>query len=71
MSAEDDRVYRDAMEPAMEDLSVALWGLSDGPKFSSDAEIVEVAARKIELMKKMIISTGFHPDLLKAIMEDA
>ena len=62
--------YRDQMEGPMEGLTVALWGLADGPIIGSDAKLVEVAARKIELLKKMLLATGFNKDLLKAIMED-
>ena len=65
--------YRDRMDCPMEYLSVALWGVGEpGPKQInlSDAEIVEIAARKIETLKKMLLATGFNAELLKAIIEE-
>jgi hypothetical protein len=73
-SALDDRAYRDAMQGPMEDLAVALFTLdeSKGPAGSAhwlDAQIVEHAAKKIEVLKAMIIATGFSEKLLQTIMD--
>jgi hypothetical protein len=69
----DDKEYRDNMEPAMEDLAIALWGIKseEGPALGSDAKIVEVAARKIFLMRKIILASGFSEKLLQDILNDA
>lgn len=67
---QENVIYRDNMEGPMTALSVALWGFSGCPIIGSDAKIVQIAARKIELLKKMILSTGFDEKVLKAIMED-
>jgi hypothetical protein len=69
-SSLSDREYRDAMDPLMEDLAVALWGVGDvGPKGLLDHQIVEQAAKKIELLRAMIVATGFNEKLLQTIME--
>jgi hypothetical protein len=63
--------YRDKMECPMEDLAVALWGVGDnGPTGLSDGEIVEVAARKIILLKKLLVAAGFNEKMLTAVMEE-
>ena len=64
-----DSEYRNRMDVPMEMLGVALWQ----PTFvyrGTDAEMVEIAARKIKLLKQMILSTGFNENLLNSIMED-
>ena len=53
----------------MESLASAMWGI-DGPEGLEDHEIVEVAARKINTLKKMILASGFSENMLKAIMEE-
>ena len=72
-SGTSDREYRDAMQGPMEDLAVALWGVGeDGPVGSAhwlDYQIVEDAARKITMLKAMLVSTGFNAGLLKNVME--
>ena len=65
--------YQDAMECPMEDLCVAMYGLgktSDVDSNLTDAQYVEKAARKITLLKRMLVSTGLSADLLQAIMEE-
>lgn len=62
--------YRDNMECPMEDLAVALWGVGDDGPSLTDAELVELAARKINMLKKMLLATGFKPEMLKAVMEE-
>ena len=60
--------YRDKMECPMEDLAVAIWGFgNDGPALSDD-QIVEFAARKITMLKEMLIASGFKKEMLKAVM---
>ncbi len=63
--------YRDNMECPMEDIAVALWGVGDsGPVSLSDSQIVELAARKISMLKKMLMATGFNEKMLAAVMEE-
>jgi len=66
-----DREYRDSMDVAMEDLTIALWGFEGGPNGSAhwnDHQIVAVAAKKIEALKAMIVATGFSEKLLQTIL---
>lgn len=65
-----DREYRDSMDLPMEDLAFAMWGVSDQPEARDDAAIVEHAARKVKMLKDMILATGMSPELLKACMEN-
>lgn len=63
--------YRDKMEFPMENLSMSIWDSSrpeNGPY--NDDEIVEIAARKINMLKKMLLATGFNAKMLAAIMEE-
>lgn len=60
--------YRDKMECPMEDLAVAIWGVGDDGVMLSDDQIVEVAARKITMLKEMLIASGFKKEMLKAVM---
>ena len=63
--------YRDRMECPMEDLAVALWGVGDnGPTHLSDSEIIETAARKINMLKKLLLASGFNDKMLIAVMEE-
>ena len=63
--------YRDRMECPMEDLAVALWGVGDnGPTGLSDSEIIETAARKINMLKKLLLASGFNDKMLIAVMEE-
>ncbi len=62
--------YRDKMEWPMETLADAIWDKrpENGP--FEDNEIVEIAVRKINMLKKMLLATGFKPEMLKAVMEE-
>lgn len=63
--------YRDQMEFPMENLSLSIWDSGrpeNGPY--NDNEIVEIAARKINTLKKMLLATGFNAKMLAAIMEE-
>lgn len=62
--------YRDNMEWPMENLADAIWEKlpPNGPL--EDHEIVEIATRKINMLKKMLLATGFKPEMLKAVMEE-
>lgn len=63
--------YRDNMECPMEDLAVSLWGVGDnGPTGLSDSEIVEMAARKVTMLKKLLLASGFNDKMLSAVMEE-
>lgn len=63
--------YRDRMELPMENLAYAIYRTmnpENGP--FNDDELVETATRKINMLKKMLLATGFKPEMLKAVMED-
>jgi hypothetical protein len=63
--------YEAKMDFPVENLAIAMWGINDGgPEGLDDDEIVERAARKILMLKKMILATGFSEAILKAIMEE-
>jgi hypothetical protein len=62
--------YVDKMNFPVENLAIAMWGVTDGPEGLEDDEIVDRAARKILMLKKMIMATGFSEVMLKAIMEE-
>jgi hypothetical protein len=63
--------YQDRMDFPMENLAIAMWGVAGGgPAGIGDHEIVEIAARKINTLKKMVLATGFSEQMLKAIMEE-
>jgi hypothetical protein len=65
-----DREYRDSMDCPMEDLAVALWGVTgDGPGPLKDAQIVEWAARKITMMRDMLKATGMNEALIQATLD--
>lgn len=69
-----DEEYRMSMDCPMEDLAVALWGTGESlPRHANlkDHQIIEVAARKIELLRSMLLACGVNADMLKAIMDDA
>ena len=63
--------YRDKMELPMENLAYAIYGTmnpENGP--FNDDELVEMATRKINMLKKMLIATGFNEKMLRAVMEE-
>ena len=75
MSEEKDKFkdYAEKMDTPMEALAIELWGVN--PKnpaciHRDDHDIVEIAARKIKLLKSMLLATGFNEKLLQNIMED-
>ena len=66
-----DEEYRDAMECPMEDLCVAMYGVgSDKDSHFTDAQYVEKAARKITMLKNMLIASGVSEGLINAVMEE-
>jgi hypothetical protein len=70
MSKEQEAIeYQDRMDFPMENLAIAMWGI-EAPELLPDNEIVEIAARKINTLKKMVLATGFSEKMLKAIMEE-
>jgi hypothetical protein len=60
---------KDKMDFPMESLTSALWG-NNAPKALTDNETIEIAARKIRLLKSMLISSGVCKDTVKALMEN-
>jgi hypothetical protein len=63
--------YQDKMNFSVENLAIAMWGINEGgPKGLDDDEIVERAARKITMLKKMVLATGFSEQMLKIMMEE-
>jgi hypothetical protein len=61
--------YYNRMDFPMEAIATAMWGI-DRPESLRDHEIAEIAARKIVMLKKMILATGFNENMLKIMMED-
>jgi hypothetical protein len=63
--------YRDRMEGPMEHLAYAIYGTMnpDNGPFEDD-ELVVAAIRKINMLKKMLLATGFNERMLKAVMEE-
>lgn len=63
--------YRDRMEWPIENLTLSLWGTNQPENFAYDHDaIVEVATRKINMLKKMLLASGFNDKMLKAVMEE-
>lgn len=63
--------YQVRMNFPVENLAIAMWGIADGgPEGLDDDEIVERAARKILMLKKMVLATGLSEAMLKAVMEE-
>jgi len=63
--------YRDKMEWPIENLADAIWGgkrPENGPL--EDHEIVEFAARKINMLRKMLLACGVLTKMVDAVMED-
>ena len=67
MSAQD---YRDLMDSPVEELAVAIWGVSSSIPVMDDHEIVSRAAGKVKMLKEMLLATGMSPALLKACLEN-
>jgi hypothetical protein len=67
MSAQDNQTYRDLMDSPLEELAVAIWGVSSGVSPMDDHEIVSRAAGKV---KMMLEATGMSPALLKSCLEN-
>jgi len=69
--ADPDQEYRYNMEMPMENLGIALFGYDghpDGPM--KDPELVEIAARKINMLSKLVLEGAqLTPAQLKIIME--
>jgi len=66
---EDLREYQATLEFPMEALANAA-GFSTKIGEYDDAYIVSAAARKIDMLKKMLLATGFNKEMLDAIMEE-
>lgn len=63
--------YRAEMDGPLDALATAIWGRAGGgPAGMRDPEIVSIAAKKINVLKKIILATGFNEEILKAIMEE-
>lgn len=62
--------YRTSLGFPLENLAISLWGVTGGPVGLQDYELVEVAARKIETLKKLVLGSGFSKEMLKIILED-
>lgn len=65
--------YQEEMDGPMENLAVALFGVlptNEACKGLPDHTIVEIAARKIVMLKKLLSAAGMHENLIQNIMED-
>ena len=65
-----DQAYQELMNDPVEELATVIWGVSSGVAPMDDHEIVSQAARKIKMMKDMLLATGMSPALLKACLEN-
>lgn len=63
-----DTEYRNSMDFPMTNLAMEIFGGSESDL--SDAEIVELATKKIRMLKEMILATGFKKELLDACMRN-
>ena len=61
--------YKDNLDMPMEGLAVELYGVL-GDRQLGDPEIVEHATKKIRMLKKMMLATGFSESMLQACMEE-
>ena len=60
--------YKEDMQFPVANLAIAMYGKQ--AVVCSDVDIVEAAARKINMLKRMILATGFNEAMLAAIMEE-
>jgi hypothetical protein len=67
MSTQDDSEYRGRVDPAIEELGVALVELGDNDDPLNDDEIVRRAANKLRMLHEML-ATVLTPGILKAAM---
>ena len=69
MDAKQLEKYKDDLDMPMECLAVELYGVL-GDRQLGDPEIVEHAIKKIRMLKKMMLATGFSESMLQACMEE-
>ena len=62
--------YRNNMDFPMESLAITLNEFGLVGDSLSDAELVEVAIRKLRTLHGMVLATGMSPALLKAVMKE-
>lgn len=62
--------YRDNMDPVIEELGATLGDLGYTQEGLRDSELVEVAARKLRLMHKLLLAAGMNANILKAVMAE-
>ena len=66
-SYDDLHEYRNNMEAPLENLAMALGGVDT--HHLMDAQIVEVAAKKLTMLREMLLASGMNENLLKAAMK--
>lgn len=63
--------YYDRMELPIENLTASLWGENQPENFRYNHDaIVEVATRKINMLKKLLLASGFNDKMLDAVMTE-
>jgi hypothetical protein len=65
-----DSEYRNRMDGPMTDLSMLLYPGDTCPKGITDDLLVERAIKKINTLKRVIISAGLAEGIVNAIMEE-
>jgi hypothetical protein len=48
---------------------MAIWGHAGVRDSMDDSEIIGLAARKITILRTMLVASGFNENMLNAIME--
>ena len=64
----EDIKERIALEFALENLAISVFDYANSDL--SDQELVDHAAKKINMLKAMILAAGVSPAMLKACMEN-
>jgi hypothetical protein len=64
-----DTEYALVMDGPMEALANTLAGMGVDDGACTDAQIVEIAARKLQMMFDMLLATGMNENLLKAAIK--
>ena len=62
--------YRDNMDPVIEELGATLGDLGYTKEGLRDSELVEVATRKLRTLHSMLLASGLHANMLKAVMAE-
>lgn len=65
-----DDDYRLQMEFPMESLAIKLNSLGFKGERLSDAQIVEIATNKLQILRNMLVAAGVSEEIVKAVMSE-